>query len=449
MRKAQKKQAESFAKLLERAHREIEKALKRKNQALALDLLEQCQSGALELGTMIEDEEGEGFSTVKLLEDYCEWLYQLYERIRLGEAVNEKREYKTLQKILIPIKNSMKNDISVQLEVVFLPYKASMWDSLESVFKAAAKEPDCKAYVIPIPYYDKNADGSFGELHYEGGLYPSDVPITRYEDYDFAKRQPDIIFIHNPYDECNYLTSVHPFFYAKNLKSFTEQLIYIPYFVLEEVDPANRQAVEGIKHFCTLPGVLYADKTIVQSEDMRRIYIEVLTEFTKGTIVDRTYWERRILGLGSPKLDKVINTRKEDIEIPKEWLRIIQKEDGSFKKIIFYNTSVTALLENDEKMLQKIRNVFQVFQENQEEVALLWRPHPLIQTTFRTMRPHLWEEYKEILEKYRKEGWGIYDDTADLDRAIALCDGYYGDESSVVQLCKSVGVPVMIQDVKL
>ena len=43
---------------------------------------------------------------------------------------------------------------------------------------------------------------------------------------------------------------------------------------------------------------------------------------------------------------------------------------------------------------------------------------------------------------------GIYDDTADVDRAIACCDGYYGDWSSLVGLCREAGKPVMIQRVK-
>ena len=29
-----------------------------------------------------------------------------------------------------------------------------MWDSLESVWQAADADPDCDAYVVPIPYYD-------------------------------------------------------------------------------------------------------------------------------------------------------------------------------------------------------------------------------------------------------------------------------------------------------
>jgi len=90
-----------------------------------------------------------------------------------------------------------------------------------------------------------------------------------------------------------------------------------------------------------------------------------------------------------------------------------------------------------------------VFWENREEVALLWRPHPLIRATFEAMRPQLWEEYEEIMGQYREAGWGIYDDTADVDGAIALCDGYYGDRSSLVRLYSEAGKPVMIQNVEI
>ena len=90
-------------------------------------------------------------------------LYQIYENICSNQSINPNKSYKALQKSLNPIKNSVKNEIKVQIEAVFLPYKASMWDSLESIWQAADEDPDCDAYVIPIPYYDKNPDGSFKE----------------------------------------------------------------------------------------------------------------------------------------------------------------------------------------------------------------------------------------------------------------------------------------------
>lgn len=112
------------------------------------------------------------------------------------------------------IQNGIK-DMPERVEAVFLPYKASMWDSLESVWVAADEDESCDAYVIPIPYYDKNPDGSFKEMHYEAEEYPGYVPVTHYDEYDFQKHHPDMIFIHNPYDEYNHVTSVHPFLFTK------------------------------------------------------------------------------------------------------------------------------------------------------------------------------------------------------------------------------------------
>ena len=443
MRKSQKSQAEHTIDLMDTALGEIRKALERKETGLVLDLLGQCQDAAIAVGNMIEAEEGEGTTAVHLLEEYCELLYQIYEAVTQEQPVNVPGSCKVLRKKLVQVRNSIRTDIRIRKEVVFLPYKASMWDSLESVWRAAVEDENCDAYVVPIPYYDKNPDGSFAQMHYEGSLYPEDVPVVNYEEYDFEGRRPDMIFIHNPYDECNYVTSVHPFFYSSNLKKFTDKLVYIPYFVLSEIDPDNQEAVKGMAHFCTCPGVVNANRVIVQSENMRKAYINVLTEAMGADT--RKIWEEKILGLGSPKFDKAQGTRREEIDIPEYWLRIIEKQDGSQKKIILYNTSVNALLHYDRKMLEKIKSVLEIFRSEKEAVALLWRPHPLIEATIASMRPKLWEDYREIVEKYRQEGWGIYDDSADLNRAVALADAYYGDGSSVVQLCQSVGMPVMIQ----
>ena len=151
MRKTQKKQAEDYIRLLGQAHLEIKKALETKKYELARDLLGQCQDSAIELGNMIEQAEGEGAPTVPFLEEYCELVYRIHEEIWQRQKLDTGRLHKALKKQLTQIENSVKNDISVQTEAVFLPYKASMWDSLESVWQAAAEDPNCTAYVIPIP----------------------------------------------------------------------------------------------------------------------------------------------------------------------------------------------------------------------------------------------------------------------------------------------------------
>jgi len=431
---------------LEEAHSLIRQETDKGNADAVISLLEQCQKCAITIGESIEASEGEGTKAVKQLEDYCEGLYNISGEVR-EQRSNSAKTSKWLQKTLNNIKNSLIYDISETLETVFLPYKASMWDSLESVWRKASEADDTEALVIPIPYYDRNSDGSFGEEHYEGADYPEDVPVTDYRKYDFEGRHPDRIYIHNPYDANNFVTSVHPFFYSKNLKKYTDELIYIPYFVLADPDPDNEASLEGISHFIVVPAVINADRVIVQSEKMREAYVKVMTK--EAGEDSRQYWEDKISGEGSPKFDKVKNTKKEDLKIPEEWEKLIDKGDGSRKKIIFYNTSVQALLDNEMKMLDKIEDTFRVFRKNEDSVTLLWRPHPLIKATISSMRPALWERYSKIVEDYKAGGWGIYDDSPDLDRAIILSDAYYGDQSSVVELYKKTGKPIMIQNAEI
>lgn len=436
--------AANMTELFLKAHASIAAAFEAGDMMGAAGLLEDCQDGAIALGTKIEEVKKEGFVTVGILEQYCEVLYTIHEAILEQTDIDLNTAVLMLQESFSQIERSVKKDILGRKEAVFLPYKASMWDSLESVWKAADADPDCDAYVIPIPYYDKGIDGKLGEMHYEGEQYPDYVPVTDYQNFDFGMHHPDMIFIHNPYDEYNTVTSVHPFFYSGKLKQFTDNLVYIPYFVLDEIKATDERAVKSMEHFCTMPGVVNADTVIVQSEDMKQAYIRALVDAAGEET--RPVWEKKILGIGSPKFDKVLEDN-DNICVPEEWKKVLYHSDGRKKQVILYNTGLGALLEHGEAMLDKIENVLQAFKENQKEVALLWRPHPLIKATIKAMRPALWEKYEKIVERYREEGWGIYDDTPDLDRAIKLSDAYYGDPSSVIQLCKKVGLPAMIQNV--
>ena len=451
MSRTLRKQLFSIEDLLEKANKVLEKRLFASviDEDVLIELISDCQNSAISMGEQIEKLYGEGTKCVSLLEQYCENLYLLTQAF---DDASKKRElYNTLHKQLKKLRGLMTSELPDKLEIVFFPYKASMWDSLESVYLAAREDENCDAYCVPIPYFDRNADGRLGQMHYEGDEYPKNIEITDWQTYNLEERKPDVIYIHNPYDEWNTVTCVPERYFARNLRNYTEELVYIPYFVLGEIEPDDQKTIDSMKHFCFTPGVIYAHKVIVQSEKMRQIYINEYMKEAKrlGFPADRKALEEKILGTGSPKYDKVLKTQKQNLDIPAEWMRIIQRSDGSFKKIIFYNTSINGLLHHDEKMLEKMKDVFKIFQECKEDVALLWRPHPLIQNTIEAMRPKLWEEYQKIVEEYCKEGWGIYDDSADLDRAIVLCDAYYGDGSSVVPLCQKAGKPVMIQNVDM
>lgn len=443
MRKAQKKQAENMIELLFQAHLEIQKLIKGKNDREAMELLRQCQECAVELGNFIERTEKESSATIAFLEDYCEMVYRFHDILVQGASTDLDQICRELGQSLDKVKDSLERGIGIRYEIAFLPYKASMWDSLESVWQAAAEDPDYDVYVVPIPYYDKKEDGSFGQYHYEGGNFPDHVKITDYRSYDLESRRPDIIYIHNPYDNHNFVTSVAPEFYAVNLKKYTGCLVYIPYCVYEEFpSPDQEETVEFCSRYIT-PGLLLADKVILQSENFRCAVVGALLRYCGK---DREFWEKKILALGSPKYDSL---QYEGLLIKDEWKKIMTKSDGGRKKVIFYNTSLNSLLKHGKRMNQKIRSVLNLCYVHRKECMLLWRPHPLMKATIQSMIPALWEEYAKIVEEFREDGWGVYDETPDFHAAIAASDIYYGDYSSLMLLYQFTGKPALMQNIDI
>lgn len=394
---------------------------------LVMSVFNECQEAMVKIGEVIEENEGENHKTIEFLQSYCDELYEVSLVIAENNEPNFNKLFKRIALKLKDVLYSIKNDIKVKQEIVFMPYKASMWDALESVWKAADEDPDCDAYVVPIPYYDRKNDFSFGEMHYEGEEFPDYVPITHYNAYNLETRHPDAIYIHNPYDECNYVTSVDPRFYSSELKNYTNCLVYIPYFVVSDGVP---------EHHCTTPACCYADKVILQSESVRDTYIEVFTRTYGNNFGDP---KKKFLASGSPKFDKVVNSKKEDFELPIEWKNLIGD-----KKVILYNTSVGSILRGDSAYIEKLKDVLDYF-KTQMDVILWWRPHPLSTTTYDSMRPALLDEYLNLVEEYKNAGYGIYDDTPDLHRALICSDAYYGDRSSLVALYQVTGKPVLLQ----
>lgn len=446
MRAFQQRQILLELKKLHTLHQKLQAFLVCRDPEAARGLLGECQEIAIVTGEMIEELQGSNTKSVAMLEEYCEELYQA----SLVTDVEGRAAwiFETLERSVERAECEI-GSIKTKKEVVFFPYKASMWDSMESVYRAAAKDPDCDAYVVPIPFFVKKPDGSFGEMFCEGNEYPGDIPIYSWKDYDAERRRPDAVFVHNPYDNCNQVSSVHPDFYCKTLRKFTKLLVYIPYFVLEEREAAETVWREAVEDFCLLPGTIYADRVILQSERIRRIYAEVYQrEFKKrGIAISSAELKDKFYAYGSPKYDKLLERVDNGDNLLTEWAAIVRKPDGSLKKIILYNTGIKALLKYREKMLDKIEETFCIAKNSREDIALLWRPHPLYRSTVASALPELLNRYDKLVEGYKKGGWGIYDDSTDMYRAIRLSDAYYGDGSSLVQICKRLGKCVVIQSV--
>lgn len=432
MRKYQQKKILELIKTLFEVTDEIKKFFSHRDFLAITQLLADCQEFVDRIHSFVLGVSDENAKTVLLLEKLYEDLYTY--SIEISDAHPTNAFIKRLRKSIIDIEDNVKIEfVPNTIEVVFFPYKVSMWDSLESIWLAAKEDPNCDAYVVPIPYYEKDSRGTFGVMHYEADLYPDYVPIANWQDYDVSERRPDIVFIHNPYDNNNHVTSVHPDFYSSRLKDLTDLLVYVPYFVQNSMIK---------KEFCLTPACLNANKVIVGSEKERSIYVK---HFKNAFGAQFGKPEEKFLALGSPKLDKINGLG--EYELLPAWKYLIKNDDGEQKKIFLYNTSVSTMLLYNEQYLKKLRSVFAEF-KHRNDALLWWRPHPLSMSTYQTLRPELAEEYVEIVDEFKNAGFGIYDDTSELHRAIACSDAYYGDGSSLVEMYKMTKKPIMISNPK-
>ncbi len=414
------------------------------DQERMLIMLASCQETAIMLGTTIEEKRGEGTRSVGKLEEYCELIYQVHEAVLKQENPDLERYYHRMKDKMEEVRETVKEETDLRYEVIFFPHMASAWGFMESVYQAAKSDPDCVAYVIPVPYFNKNADQTAKEMQDDSHLFPPDVPITKYDAFDYAGHCPDIMYIQNPYDEYDMAMSVHPFFYSSNLKNYTDNLVYIPPYQTDEIMEQDFRAIENIKYCCAVPGVMHADRVIVQSENMRRIYINILTDFAGEET--REIWEEKILGIGSPKTDWD-SAVKTVMDLPESWKKIIFKPDCSRKKVIMYVTSDAILQQQKEDALKKIKSVFAALEERWDEIALIWMTDASTEKVPSDDCSRIFLERKKLEDEYKSKAWGIYADRDEAEMAVSICDAYYGDGGHIAQLCVRKNIPVMIQNI--
>ena len=295
MSRALKRQMLTMVELLEKANQALKVSLTVTcmNENGIRQLLSDCQETAVAMGNELEMIFGEGTDLVHELEGYHENLYQM--TLVLKEPEKRYELLKDLIQQINQAKRLLDELISDRLEVVFLPYKASMWDSsMEYLWNASRNDEECDTYVVPIPYYDRGSDGGFTRYHYEGDKMPSHVQVTHYENYDLQKRWPDTVFIQDPFDQMNMDISIDPRFYSHEVKKIADTLVYIAYHSDEPL-PVETEYINEAKVHCVCSGILNADMIIVHSEKMKQIYINALTQnFGESTRKD---WENKIFGI--------------------------------------------------------------------------------------------------------------------------------------------------------
>ena len=392
MRKRKKEQILSLLQSYEEAHSTERTLIEEGKGEAVISLLVLCQEGMEKVEKDIPVHAGEEGRWQVLFSSYQESLYRVFLALS-GEKEDPEgaRQFlRQAESVFRKIQEEVEH-LPVHTLVLFLPYKASMWDSMASVYQAARQDPSSEALVMPITYFEKKEDGSFGEARNEKEQFPKEIPLLT-EDFSLEEEQPDILYIHNPYNAANRVTSVHPRYYSSNLKKYTRNLVFIPYYI-------NVGASSFGSLF--LPAYRDVDFIVTQNEAHTR-------------------------------------------SLPKEWEKI-----AAGRKLCFYNTGLEEMLEDAASFLKKMEEVFTLFKENRE-YCLLWRPHPLLENTFLTMRREFLHYFEALKQRFCKEKIGIYDSTGSPDVAVFYADLYLGDAgSSVASLFSVMEKPLFILDQKV
>lgn len=430
MEKEVKNQILQLLATLQEAHDDIGLWIENEEYEKVRGILADCQESAISAGNRIEQFEKNQGEIIRVLEEYCEQLFCINTALVNQEQLNGAAVREKLNQYIIDARRRVKNNIKT-LKAVFFPYKASMWASLDSIWRAAQKDVECEAKVVVIPYHTLDSNGKEDEFHYEASLFPPEVPIVHYNQYAIEQERPDVVFIHNPYDGGNSVTRVPKEYYSYRLKMYTKRLVYSPYCLLGYYSPE-----EG-SFLCLTNGAQLADKVLVQSERVKQIYM------------DHKIDEKRLLALGSPKVDAIVEGMKMPKAYPKGWE---QKLGG--RKVFLLNTHLSYFVMGFDAKQQRPDNVDfaqwhheDIFNHllNREGCGLIWRPHPLLKAMLKSRNLYSSLEFIEKWEqRIAESGNGVLDENGEYATSFHLSDALITTYSTMIAEYMISGKPVCI-----
>ena len=282
------------------------------------------------------------------------------------------------------------------IKMAFMPHKYSMWDCMESVYKAAIGS-GLWADICPLTYQILpegtyiNESGDFKKAGYKTIEFST-----------FREEKYDIIVIHYPYDGFNNVTKLLVYEWTDALKKYGK-IMYIPYH--------GNIAGREWSRFFTMPGARQSDYIVLGSQ----MDVEVFLSVNIG------YQGKVIQVENSPKSDAPWIHEKD--ALPEEWKdlkRPISVICGTLWT--FTNSPIDRMQKHGAIVEQELSN----------GRSVIYRPHPLVRNAIKVMRPEIVKAYDDFLEELIAMGV-IIDDGPDLHKTLAAADYLFIDPSSVIR----------------
>lgn len=389
------------------------------------NLCADLQQLAIDLGSYMEAVKGTGYDIVAHLETYCESLYSLSQAMNADDIQNALTDVRSKL-------DTVSEKIRTRKEVVFIPFKGEYWESFESEYKKHVSDPDTDVFIVPIPYFYKDYLGRLRDMQFNPLDYPEDLELSDWESFNLELHHPDTIYIQYPYDSYNPITSIPPSFYSDKLLSYTDCLIYIPWFKTDDFTKDNGPEYTNMTYYCTVPGVINSDRIILQSEILRKTYIHKLCEFAGEET--RFIWEKKLIAAG--------NT---DSSILTESDKTISENPNHIKTLLYY-PDFSEILQYKQTAIDKILDVINIFKTSSWKIIFL--KSRFIEEVLPKIDYELFDKCNKIEQVILGEPHFILinECETDYDTLIRMCDAYYGDGGQLAHRLRNARIPVKIQD---
>lgn len=190
-------------------------------------------------------------------------------------------------------------------------------------------------------------------------------------------------------------------------------------------------------------------------EILRRIYGNWQVRYRNSTSHEYPYYEKQLEQLRAMVRQRTNTTDSEEEEgiWPVEWKNLLSQTKGNGKKAVLYTNDISEFIAYGEAALDRLEYVLRTFYEAKEQILLWWRPQQQMTSALMLAAGHLSDlgaegilarRYNDILKQYKTAAWGICDESIDKQRAVELCDAYYGAKNNMVGKFQGMGKPVMI-----
>lgn len=390
--------------------------------------LTDAQQLAADIGTLVEQVKGEDspycLNVISSLQTFCDALWIEYQKVEAGE---ELKELLLSLKALGDLSIAIRENILERVEILYLPIGVKEWRTLSQV-KYPAADDKTDICIVPLPLLRKDIYGNIlmtdDEIVQASHIYeyPEEGRYFDWTGYDIKLHCPEVIYIQNPYDDRNPYLTVPPDFYASFIRSYTKELIYVPIGRTSEFGADDTNDQYNLKHYVTAPGVIYADKVIAQSENIKEQYVNALTFFAGEDT--RCVWDEKIVTNGYP--DKSVGPEPE-------------------RTRLLFVIGANELSEQRFNLLEAIKERIDEAKEYTDGIVMSIALYPADREQWLKIDRDLSEKIFERLEQADSEGVQIT--TFPLENfgiEAKRFDAYYGSPSPVMTTFIEQGKPVML-----